>query len=79
MCVGDQEGQKRELGPLELKLQVVVSCWCGCLERILGPFQEHRVLLNTKPSSQPEYKKLSSVSPRDYVKLYLLFVPHYSL
>lgn len=51
--VGAIGSQKRELGLLELELQVVVSYLCGCCEASQGPLQEQYALLATETSFQP--------------------------
>jgi hypothetical protein len=43
-------GQKRALDPLELELQMVVSCLVWMLGTKLGPLEEQPLLLTPEPS-----------------------------
>ena len=52
MCVSDINGkQKRVLGPLELEVQMVVSCHMGAGNQT-QVLEEQQVLLTTEPSPQ---------------------------
>lgn len=53
MSVGARGGQKSELDPLELELQLVVHYQYGNQKANLSSIQEQQVLLVTEPSVQP--------------------------
>lgn len=55
MCVSMHKGQKRELDPLELWLQVVVNLLMWMLVTELGSLGKQQALLTTKPSLQPHH------------------------
>lgn len=46
---------REKLGPVELKLQAVVSHLAGCWEQNLGHMQGDQVLILAEPSHQPLY------------------------
>lgn len=62
ICAVPARGQKRTLGPLELKLQVVVSHLTQYWESNSGPLKEQYSLLTTEPSPVPRIEILPSVS-----------------
>lgn len=49
---GSHRRQKRMLDPLEIELQILCESPCGGWKSNLGPLQEQKVLLNTKPTLQ---------------------------
>jgi hypothetical protein len=53
MCEPDaQKEQERVSDPLEVELQMAVSCVCGCWELNPGLLEEQSVLLTNEPSHQ---------------------------
>lgn len=50
VSTGALESQEMMLEPLELDLHEVVSCPTRVLEAELGPLQEQKVLVTTRPS-----------------------------
>lgn len=59
--MADARGQKSESNPLELELQTLVSCLCGCQELNLASLGEHLLLLTTEPALQPMFSSFRGV------------------
>jgi hypothetical protein len=53
VCIGVPRGQKRASDPLELELQVDVSCPMWVLGTNSGPLKEQQALPTAEPSLQP--------------------------
>lgn len=68
-CAGTHEDQERVSDPLDLELQMAVSCWCGCWDLNLVLMTKQRAPLTTESSLQPPAEPSHGFSlPKEYTK-----------